>query len=209
MPHGGYGESGPVAAEVYARLRLHGDRIERVILLGPRHHPAGTEPVAGCVAPNATSWSTPLGRTPIDSATIRALLSDGHLSVDDHVHAGEHALEVQLPFVQAAVPHAMVLPVLVGPAAVDDVVVTLLALADLNGAVVLVTSDLGSADTIGRTLLSVLEMAPERLGNRDACGVHALRGVLGWANHRRLRAELLARRSDHVAFAFVDPSTGS
>jgi hypothetical protein len=72
--------------------------------------------------------------------------------------------------------------------------------------VVIVTTDLGDARSAARTLLSILEMTPERIGIRDACGVHALRGVIGWANHRGLRAELLARVDDHVACAFLDPS---
>ena len=35
-------------------------------------------------------------------------------------------------------------------------------------------------------------MAASRIAIRDACGVYALRGVIGWAEHHDLRAELLA-----------------
>jgi MEMO1 family protein len=202
VPHAAYHSSGQVAASVYARLRHHGGEIERVVILGPRHG----ESVAACVGPNVANWSTPLGETPIDVSTNRMLVADGHIKLDDEAHAAEHSLEIQLPFLQVAVPHAMILPILVGPAAAEDIVVTLSALADLDGTVVIVTTDLGNANSTRRTLLSILEMAPERIGIRDACGVHALRGVIGWANHRGLRAELLARLEEHIAFAFYEPS---
>lgn len=201
VPHAAFGAAGRIAAEAYARMRCHGDQVERVILLGPSH----TEPVAGCVVPNVTTWRTPLGTTPIDVTTTRMLLSDGHLKINNQAHAAEHSLEIQLPFLQEAVPHAMIVPILVGPAATEDIVVTLSALADLDGAVIIVTSDLGDASTASRTLLSILELAPERLGPRDACGVHALRGLLGWAKHGGLRAELLARANDYIACMLVEP----
>ncbi len=198
-PHEAYSVSGRIAAHVYARLRRHSANVERVILLGPRHR----APIDGCVAPSAQNWATPLGRTPIDVATIRALYGDGHILLDDDAHTREHSLEIQLPFIQVVAPHAMILPLLVGPAAADDIVFTLSALDDLTGTVIIVTSDLGDESTSARTVMSILEMAPGRIGARDACGVHALRGVLGWATHRGLHSELLAREGDHAACSFL------
>jgi len=208
VPHAGYGQSGAVAAEVYARLRHHADRIERVIVLGPRHR----EPVPGCVAPHARSWATPLGRTPIDVTAVADLHRDGHIRVDDEPHVGEHSLEIQLPFIQAATPRATFLPMLVGGGAPADVAVTLLALSDPDGVsagdgtVVLVTTDLGDPATASRTMLSILEMAPERV--EGPCGSAGLRGTLSWANHVGLRAELLTRHGDHAAFGFAERHAG-
>jgi hypothetical protein len=202
VPHGPYATSGATAAEVYARLRRHSAEIERVILLGPSH----AEPTLGYVASASAAWSTPLGSTPVDEATLRMLIADGHIKCDDELHVAEESLEVQLPFLQVAAPHAMILPILVGVTPAEDIVVTLSALSDLDGTVVIVTTDLGDGSSAGRTLLSILEMAPQRIGVRDACGVHALRGVLGWANHRGLTAELLSRSGDDVACAFYQPS---
>jgi MEMO1 family protein len=202
VPHSAYSASGATAAHVYARLRLHSAEVERVVVLGPRHGVS----MEGCVAPTAVSWATPLGTTPIDITATRMLFGDGHINLDDSVHLTEHSLEIQLPFIQSAVPHAMIIPLLVGPASAEDIVVTLSALDDLPGTVVIVTSDIGDSTTAARTVLSILEMAPGRIGIRDACGVHAVRGVVGWASHRRLRAELVAREADHVAFAFHERS---
>ena len=196
VPHAGYRYSGPTAAQVYARLRRHADRIRRVVLLGPAHH----VPLKGCAVPAVAGWVTPLGETRIDVAAVRELSHDGHFTVDDGPHAPEHSLEVQLPFLQRALPAGVsVLPIAVGRSSVDDVVITLSAAIDA-GTVVLCSTDLShyqdqtSAECQdARTAQAVLDLAAERIGARDACGVFALRGIVGWARHQRLRVRLLHR----------------
>jgi hypothetical protein len=202
-PHGPITMSGRISAQVYARLRHHAAEIDRVILLGPSHDVR--EPLTGCIAPAAATWASPLGRVPIDVATVRHMVSDGHVRVDDGPHRAEYALELQLPFLQIAVPDAVIVPVLVGVTSVADMAVTLATMASTERTVVLATTDLGEARTAGRTLLSIVEMAADRIGDRDACGVYALRGLIRWADHRHLRAELIAREADHVACSFVRP----
>ncbi|HEU4422361.1 MAG TPA: AmmeMemoRadiSam system protein B, partial [Pilimelia sp.] len=44
-----------------------------------------------------------------------------------------------------------------------------------------------------RTAQAVLDLAADRVGVRDACGVFALRGTLGWARRAGLRPCLLHR----------------
>jgi AmmeMemoRadiSam system protein B len=194
VPHAGYQFSGPTAGLVYARLRRHADRVRRVILLGPAHY----VPLKGCAAPAVAGWVTALGEVRIDEGAVRALAHDGHVAVDDGPHAPEHSLEVQLPFLQRALPATVpVLPILVGTTSVDDVVVTLAAAVD-RGTVVLCSTDLSHYQTRdaaqrqdARTAQAVLDLAAERIGVRDACGVYALRGVVGWARHDGLSARLL------------------
>src|SRR6185295_3391115 len=92
-PHAGYMYSGHVAGAVYALLDLP----KRFVLIGPRHFPRG--------APQAIisegAWQTPLGLAQID-APLAAELKDAcpRLAEDDVAHRAEHALEVQLPFLQ-------------------------------------------------------------------------------------------------------------
>ncbi|HYN96649.1 MAG TPA: AmmeMemoRadiSam system protein B [Pilimelia sp.] len=220
VPHAGYDYSGPTAAQVYARLRRHAGEVRRVVLLGPAH----LVRLEGCAAPGAAGWLTPLGELPVDDGAVRALAHDGHLVVDDAPHAPEHSLEVQLPFLQRALPAGTpVLPIVVGPSSVDDVVITLAAVAEA-GTVVLCSTDLSHyqpaalADTQdARTAQAVLELAAERIGMRDACGVFALRGTVAWARHTGLRPSLLARCTSatatgdesrvvgYAAFAFAAP----
>lgn len=97
VPHAGYIYSGRTAAKVYARL----EPAEVVFLLGPNHTGRGW-PVA---VSDAEAWVTPLGRVPVDQELTRALLRDLRLvRADATAHEREHALEVQLPFLQYAFP---------------------------------------------------------------------------------------------------------
>jgi AmmeMemoRadiSam system protein B len=130
------------------------------------------------------------------------LARDGHVAVDDTPFVPEHSLEVQLPFLQRSrLAGLRVLPVAVGQSTVDDLVVTLTAIVEAApDALLLCSTDLShyqpldAADTQdARTARAVLDLAPERIGPRDACGVFALRGMVGWARHRKLRADLLYR----------------
>jgi AmmeMemoRadiSam system protein B len=192
VPHAGYRYSGRTAAHVYARLRGH--PIERVVLIGPAHYSR----VRHCAVPLAGAWRTPLGDVPIDAGTARLLVSGGHASADDEPFGSEHSLEVQLPFLQRCLPPEVpVLPVVVGPATVVEVVAALAAVAG-PAAVVLCSTDLShyQSEVVAhqqdaRTARAVLDLAPERVGARDACGVFALRGLLGWARRAGLHARLL------------------
>jgi AmmeMemoRadiSam system protein B len=197
VPHAALRYSGPTAAHVYARLRRPAPGT--VVILGPAHH----IPTRGCVVPAAGRWQTPLGEVPVDVELVRTLVRDGHVNIDDRPFAPEHSLEVQLPFLQRCRPDGLrILPVVVGQSTVDDVVVTLSAIAEAAGPDVIL---LGSTDLShyqpepaaevqdGRTAQAVLDLAVERIGSRDACGVFALRGLVAWARHRSLRARLLDR----------------
>jgi AmmeMemoRadiSam system protein B len=93
VPHAGYRYSGHVAGAVYARLKLP----RRFLLLGPRHSPRGQ---AQAILSDG-AWQTPLGRVEIDSGLARELTGAyPRLREDDVAHRDEHALEVQLPFLQ-------------------------------------------------------------------------------------------------------------
>jgi MEMO1 family protein len=195
VPHAGYRYSGQTAAKVYARLKQHASQINRVVLLGPAHRVS----LKGCAVPSAQRWLTPLGEVAIDPAAS-LLASDGHAVADDRPHASEHSLEVQLPFLQRVAPHASVLPLVVGVSTSDDVVVTIAAAvaAAPTGTIVLCSTDLShylpddeARRQDARTAQAVLDLAPDRIGVRDACGVFALRGLVAWARHSGLRTRQL------------------
>jgi AmmeMemoRadiSam system protein B len=194
VPHAGYTYSGSTAAHVYARLR--GQPIDRVVLVGPAHFVL----TRGCAVPAAQTWLTPLGPVPIDTAGARQLEAAGLATVDDRPHRPEHSLEVQLPFVQRVLGEVPVLPVAVGVSDVDAVARLLLAARSDERTVVLCSSDLSHyldepTATVRdeATLAAVCELAPQRVGLRDACGVYALRGLLGWARASGLTPRVLYR----------------
>lgn len=107
VPHAGYMYSGHVAGAVYGALQLP----SAFIILCPNHTGRG-RPVAIC---SSGEWLTPLGRVPVDSELAAVLKRECRLlSEDSEAHATEHALEVQLPFLQRLVPGFTFVPIAVG-----------------------------------------------------------------------------------------------
>lgn len=199
VPHAGYRYSGPTAARAYARLGAAPAALRRIVLVGPAH----LVPMHGCAVPSTPQWSTPLGVVDIDVDGCVELVRAGHAIVDDEPHAPEHSLEVQLPFLQRVLPpEVRVLPIAVGPSTVEHVAGALGAAVGppTAGTVVLCSTDLShyldeaSAQAQdAQTVAAILALAPERIGVRDACGVFALRGLLGWARAQGLHPDLLHR----------------
>ena len=93
VPHAGYMYSGHVAGAVYARLDLP----QRNIVLCPNHTGLG-RPLS---IMKSGAWETPLGNMQVDQEMCEALMAaDAYLEDDAAAHRLEHALEVQLPFMQ-------------------------------------------------------------------------------------------------------------
>jgi AmmeMemoRadiSam system protein B len=95
-PHAGYLYSGLTAAHVFARLHVP----PLVVILAPNHTGVCRAP-GGASLWEAGAFRTPLGDVAVDEAFARALLRASPLVGSDHAaHAREHAVEVELPFLQ-------------------------------------------------------------------------------------------------------------
>ena len=113
-PHAGYQYSGPVAAYTYAALK--GRKFSRVVVIAPSHYEAFdfTSVYEG------DAYATPLGTVQVDKAFARQLVkmsptmrlsSQGH----DPTPAGaEHAIEVQLPWLQRVLGEFELVPIVMG-----------------------------------------------------------------------------------------------
>jgi AmmeMemoRadiSam system protein B len=111
-PHAGYIYSGGVAGAVYSRLEIP----EHCVILCPNHTGKG-HPLA--VMAN-TTWQTPLGEIAADVGLgSRLLRRFPALQEDSAAHRGEHAIEVQLPFLQARQPELNIVPIVVGTSDFD------------------------------------------------------------------------------------------
>jgi len=106
-PHAGLVYSGQCAAHVLARIVLP----PVVVIVAPNH-------TGRCTAPGGASiwrrgaFATPLGEVPIAEALADALLARCDLAAEDRVaHAGEHAIEVELPLLQVLRPDVALLPI--------------------------------------------------------------------------------------------------
>ena len=107
VPHAGYMYSGHVAGAVYSRLELP----QRFIILCPNHTGMG----APLSIMSEGAWSTPLGNAEIDSELAGRLKATLPLLEEDQAaHRAEHAIEVQVPFLQTLVKDFSFVPITVG-----------------------------------------------------------------------------------------------
>lgn len=109
-PHAGYLYSGPTAAAVFARVAIPA----HVIILAPNH--TGVSAAAGGVSLwEAGAFRTPLGEVSVDAGVALALResSQGLVDVDHDAHRGEHAVEVELPFLQLLRPDVRIVPLVI------------------------------------------------------------------------------------------------
>ncbi len=119
VPHAGYVYSGPVAAYAYKAIARAFESQESglnkkpdaVVVLAFDHR--GRD--AGVSVYYRGVVETPLGQAPVNETIARELLeSDRRISFRDKVFVGEHSAEVQIPFIQVALPGVPVVPVLFG-----------------------------------------------------------------------------------------------
>lgn len=129
---------------------------------------------------------------------------------DDAVHASEHSIEVQLPFLQCALaPSAQgggsdgavagwpLLPVAVrsvAPETVADCIDEVVG----DAVLLLVSSDLShyhdertAVALDRRTAGAIVNRDVDGVRDRDACGAEAVRGLLAWARRHDLQVRLL------------------
>jgi len=93
VPHAGYIYSGNVAGEVYASVQLP----DTCIILCPNHTGEGSD---FDLWPEG-EWLTPLGSAKVDQELSGQLLRlFPRAKTDGRAHLREHALEVQIPFLQ-------------------------------------------------------------------------------------------------------------
>ncbi|MBH9579515.1 AmmeMemoRadiSam system protein B [Inhella proteolytica] len=197
VPHAGYIYSGAVAASGYASLQRLAGRVRRVILLGPAHRVA----VQGIAAPSVAAFDSPLGPVPIDRAALAALADLPFVGVSDAVHEQEHALEVQLPFLQQVLGPFQLLPLAVGRASPQQVAQLLERLWGGEETLIVISTDLSHylpyAEARAKdqgTIEQVLRLDPT-LTHDQACGATPLAGALLAARAHGLQPRLLDLRN--------------
>jgi len=169
VPHAGYRYSGRTAGRVYGAMSVAAG----VILLGPNH--TGMGPPASVWVEG--DWLTPLGKVPVDGEMATALVAaHDHLEADTLAHAREHALEVQLPFLQVRRPDVRIVPIVLadcGRSRLLEIGSTLAAQIRSSGGdwLILISSDMThfeSRETARRQDLHALD----RLEHLDAPGLY-------------------------------------
>ena len=197
-PHAGYRYSGPVAASAYARLKPRAHEIRRVVLLGPAHY----HPLRGVAVSGAEAFDTPLGRVAVDLAWVGRALQLPFVQRIDPAFEREHSLEVHLPFLLRALPRFTVVPLLVGEASPARIGTLLEMLWGGAETAIVISSDLShyldyeSARLLdARTSEAIVALRYDAVGHEQACGRHAVNGLLHLARRRSLEARALDVRS--------------
>lgn len=172
VPHAGYMYSGPIAAQAYKTVA--GRDIRTVILLSNSHRTFFN----GIAIYKSGSFETPLGSVPIDEVLANQLLeADPRILDRSDVHAGDHVIEVQLPFLQRMFKDFKIVPLLFG----DENPVLSQILADVlepfinDHTLIVASSDMSHyppyADAMAAdhlTLQAILTGHPESLGETFA-----------------------------------------
>ncbi|KAA8817683.1 AmmeMemoRadiSam system protein B [Bifidobacterium callitrichos] len=209
VPHAGYVYSGTTAALAYALLERGRGTIRRAVIVGPTHR----VPVRGVACSSAVAFETPLGTVPIDVASERralGLLSGDDadrpddvggalrsgmcalpdapapaLIVDDPTHAQEHAVEVQIPFLQTVFgPDLEIVPLNAGDATPREVGDVLRALWGGPETVIVISSDLSHyhpqeyARELDDETIDAIAHLHGPIHPRRACGAYPVNGLL-------------------------------
>jgi AmmeMemoRadiSam system protein B len=219
-PHAGYVYSGAVAAAGFKLLE--GLKYELVVVIAPSH--AAMFPGASIY--NGGAYVTPLDKlyTDLDLAIKMANINPSKVYLSTKGHTGgaagraEHALEVQLPFLQVVLGDFKLIPIVMGDQEKD----TCIALAEIlvgtlqdRNALIVASSDLShyhsadEAEVLDNVVLSHVQgFDPNGLysaisrGHCEACGFGPT--VTAMLASRRLGAD----RSDIVKYAHSGEVSG-
>ncbi len=194
VPHAGYHYSGGVAAHAFKCLR--GLNPDLVVVISPLHH---AHP-ARIVTTAYDAYTTPLGFIEVDTQMLERL---DHRLQARHGYGmawlerdGEHALEIELPFLQQIVGQFRLLPVMMRDQRLETAKTLGLTLAEIvkgQNVLFVASSDLShfypqtEASALDQEMLHRLEafdpegiLQAERDGRGYACGRGAMAATL-WA----------------------------
>jgi AmmeMemoRadiSam system protein B/AmmeMemoRadiSam system protein A len=107
-PHAGYAYSGRTAGAAYALAK--GRKFDTVVIIGPSHRVA----FEGSAIWPEGGFRTPLGVARVDAELAAAIAKASGARYLPEAFAEEHSVEVQVPFVQRALPGAAIVPIVMG-----------------------------------------------------------------------------------------------
>lgn len=195
-PHAGYIYSGPVAGSAYRQLdALDKNKHWKVFLLGPCHR----VPLRGASVCAFDQYQTPLGSIPVSPVAKTLAQQLGFVPEAD---LQEHALEVQLPFLQLQLPSFELIPIVIGQAPPAALAAVLAPLLDEDSLLV-ISTDLShylsyeeacKVDAVANQAIPALDMV--RLQHQgSACGMVGVLTLMHLAQTSGWRGQLLDYRN--------------
>jgi AmmeMemoRadiSam system protein B/AmmeMemoRadiSam system protein A len=183
-PHAGYRFSAPVAA--YGYKLVEGRPIKTVVIIGFTHR----KPFNGISVYDRGSFRTPLGDVRVDAALAAELISKSpRIGYYPEAFSGENSVEMQVPFIQAALPQASIVPVAFGTQSYSDAEALASSLADaLRGRddyLIVASTDLShyhpyaEANAIDAHMMTLLGTKdPKALYDEARLGISELCGIM-------------------------------
>ena len=234
VPHAGWICSGAIAAESILALASRRPRVDLVVVFGAIHTPI---PIDRAVFDSHSRWAVPGGESDV-TVPLREQLSSGSglFVTDDRFHQREHAIEVELPLIQAAWPDAKILPVEIGTegnATETGKLVARAVSAAGQSAVFLASSDLThygvnyrftpagvgqqamawAMENDRRILRVVTDMTPEKIipevkSHNNACGGGAIAAMMAACLEKGAKKAVLLRHANsYQTLANVAPQS--
>ena len=195
-PHGGYVFSGKIAGCAFAPWR--NKTAGRVVIIGASH----TLDFPGVAVPDSSVFTTPLGELHVDEEIVRKLEQHKEVRRFEAAHHPEHAIEVQLPFVQRLFGAPAIVPLITGRIDSPRLAALLDSIWGGPETVFVVSSDLSEHHTgetarrIDRnTARAIQEFRHSVITIDQACGYRAIRALLQIAAHREMRCHLASLRT--------------
>ena len=205
-PHAGYIYSGRTAA--YAFNLIKNKPYRNVVIISPSHR----EYFPGISIYDGDAYETPLGIVPINKEMTEALVGDSPIMFKGvQGHRQEHAVEVQIPFLQTVLEDFSIVPVVMGDQSkifIDELVNRLKIVVDENTLIVS-SSDLShyhskdEAYTMDSIVEKrIMEFDYNRLrfeleeGVCEACGGGPIVAMMQTAFELNKRSSIILYRSD-------------
>jgi hypothetical protein len=205
-PHAGYVYSGKTAAHAYNLLV--GKKYERVVIISPSH----SEYFPGISVFEGDAYETPLGILKVDKEFREKLLTDdGVIFTGYEGHRREHALEVQLPFLQSVLQDFKIIPVVMGDQSKRNIDVLARKLAEVtdDDTLIVASSDLSHFYTKSQAerLDSIVEKRIREFDFQslqvdlethtcEACGGGPIVALMKAAHLKNIRHSMVLSRTD-------------
>jgi hypothetical protein len=205
-PHAGYVYSGKTAAHAYNHLV--GQKYKRVVIISPSH----SEYFPGISIFEGDAYETPLGILKVDREFCEKLLTDNGVIFKGYEgHRREHALEVQLPFLQSVLKDFKIVPVVMGDQSKRNVDTLAKKLAEVSDdeTLIVASSDLSHFYTKSQAdkLDSVVEKRVRELDFEslqmdlethvcEACGGGPIVVLMKTADIKNIKHAIVLHRSD-------------
>ncbi len=205
VPHAGMEYSGPVAAAGFKQIQ--GQNYSKVIILGASHQVSFDY----AAVYDRGSWETPLGEVSINQDLAQKILDPkSGIMAETKVHAEEHSLEIELPFLQKTLAGFQIVPILLGQVREETLTALTKKIAENldEQTLLIVSSDLSHypsaeiAEKTDKETLKAILTGKEKVFNQtlekisqegypglvtSACGAEAIRVALKVAETLNLR----------------------